>query len=788
MYPTTSAYKQAVKEKSREWRLKIQTLLDSGEVIDFTNDDITMGTFSYDESSICSDNLDIGATYANGVEFSLNNTDNLHSEKVFSYAKLTVWAGLKLDEDTWEDIPMGNFTVIEEGKKLSTIPIKALDWMCLLNEKIEALSILPESSPRDIIFLMEKRYGFSLEPNTDNLLESLDMVLPFFKEDISCRDFVGYAAAALGKSARFNRDGELEFFHVSDTVYETDSNIRTELTLSDALIAPTKVIIIDANGEQYPRPKGDDTDPPENSGENGWEESSETSDDYVIEVARNPLLINDEITELAHTNAYIALTTTPYSPFVCKVISDPSIQCGDKIQHLDKQAPYIDSVITGFKFNFRGVSTLEAKGKSPQSSRQLTATAKKIIEARVQAAKDLNDGITGLERIMINQNDLMSQSLGFYTYAEYDQDGRRILYLMDNEDINKAEVVWRITGNSISVSSTGKDGEYKSSWSANDTFIAKTIAASTVIADCLLAGDNKLKINLNEGKLTTATDYGICEIEGNQMLFRYMDPVTEKEVSFLRITADAEQQDNTADMRIILSSQDGSVSSSISQNFEYDSNGKPTIKEPLKISSTEGVVIDKDLTVLDSILYDNIKMQRKNTEYGNTGVDFVFSPRPFVPPPNLFKSGHNPGFETGTFSPWVPIGQDNIYNIVNTANFAHSGSYCLSGNAAKYLEFPPISLPQTMYLGFFFKTSAGSLMDRGILRNQASMTLYNYPFPTVQNEWMLYSCIISIDPAVTTSLRLYSSAANSLYFDDFYMCDASNVSKELLDDYINSLY
>lgn len=808
MYPTSQAYKQAVKGHNRNWRLLIEAKLDksaegaqpqeqgssSGEILHLTNQDIIMGSFAYDESSVCSDNLDVGATYANGIEFSLENADGRFSKKVFAYAKLTVTVGLLVGEDTWEDIPLGTFFVSEDGKKLSTIPIKALDRMVLLNKSINAIEILPNATPYDIMLTLENKFGFSMEAETRELVQGLALILPAFHEDITCRDFVGYLAAVFGKSARFNRRGELEFYTLSDTIYETDADTRSSLSRSDFTVRVTGVQVSDAEKETY------------FTGE----------DDYVVEVAPNPLLINDDITQTALTNAYNALTAVSYSPYTCSVLGDPSIQCGDRVRHyyndtievpvLDENGEetgetnieivknYAQSIITNVKFKFRGASQLEAKGKSPESSRQKTDTAKKLIEIREKMAQDLNDGLTGIEQTILNQSDLLTSSMGVYRYAKYNEDGTLIgYYFMDDPDPLKAQTVWAYTANGIGVSHSGIDGPYTSSWTSNDSLVARMITADMIRTGILKATDDKLKIDLSNGQFETQTPFGTCTILGNEIILRYQDKDTGKPVSYMRLSADAVPDDTAVNMRVVMASNNNEVSSFIEQKFDYKpQTGEPSVRRPLTISSTEGVVLDKNLTVLDSILYDNIKMQRKYKESGNTGVDFVFSPQPFVPPENLFTSDMNPGFENNAseYDPWrLTSGARSSVSI--TSDIKHSGSNCLHiGYDDIYMKAPVKTPAKNFYIGCWVRTNLatfyGDIIVTETENTSDSPTTVIGQFDVTDDTWVYKSAMVSNN--TEKYIWLYSHTYGDNYWDDFFLCESDGYTKEQLDEYVLSLY
>lgn len=775
-------YREALKEKNRKWRIQIDANTEQNDTFLFQNEDILMNTFSYDESSICSGNLDVGSTYANGVSFSLLNDGGRYANIDFTRAKLHVKIGLQVKDGGWVDIPMGVFFVTDCSKNRTTIAIKGLDWMYLLNESMDKITITPGDTPAVILQSIADKYHFEIEADTVNLLRAYSGKLPKMpgiSEEVTCRDFIGYTAALFGKSARFNRSGLLEFFGISDTIYETDSDTRTELSLADYVVRPTKIILTDCNDEKY-------TSTGAGSG----------SDDYVIELQSNPLLINKTVTEFAYSNTHQALVKCPYTPYSCRVIGDPSLQCGDRIIHHRAQQNSVSSIITGFKFNFRGAAYLEAKGSAPQSNRQMTESAKRLVEVRQQAGKDLNDGLKNIEDMILKQSDFITSALGFYTHVEKDSDGNPIgLWLMDNKNVDEAKTIWKMGVNGIGVTHDGKDGALTSSWGANDSIVARLLTADMIRTGALKALDNKLSIDLNNGEMQTRTSKGNCTIEGNEITLEYNDTHTKPNtntvvsvpVSYMRLSADEVPGDNAVNMTMNLSSKDGNVSTSFNQQFDYEPDtGKSGAASTFQIRSSQGVEIDKDFSVLDSIIYDNIKMKRKNTEFRNTGVDFIFSPRllPNYTDSDNLLNGKNNGFEDGALSPWIPVKcSGGTPDVVSYQKHSGHSSCCICGQCHTVLRFPVKTPAEKMYIGFYLYTSnASAAYPLTLHANNTKIASFNL----ISGGWNYYSAIVPSNSERTLEFSYTSPYA--CYIDDVYLFKAGKYSKEQFDDFVRNKY
>ena len=515
-------YGQAVRSPSRTWKISVDILPDNRDEVNLytlDNDDIVLGSFTFEEASTCSDNIEIGSVFANNIAFSLQNTDGKFNGINLLYARVRPVVSLLTDAETneWAEIPLVTFYITEAGKKLSTIPVKAMDGMYKLNRRLGDICSTEDLALHNVLSAVLNYWGWSMIAATGDELRGITERLPELADDkLTCRDFVSYTAALLGKSARFNRDGRLEFFGYSDTVYETTPETRTELTLSDLDIEVTGVAVIDAEDNRVDAEGG--------------------SDKYVVVVGKNPLLFKDGLTALARDNAAAALLGQKYTPYSCGIIGDPAVQCGDRVRHIipDKDGGddrIVQSLIMSHRFAFRSAGQIDARGKPPEANRQLTATAKKIIEIEKKAAKDLNDGLDEMQRTIVNQTDLLTSSLGFYTYIEYNEDGSiKAYYMMNKKNKDDANTVWVINENGIGLSHTGIKGPFTSGWTSDDSIVASIITADmiktgslsadliktgTINADLIKAGKIKADYidttNLSAERLTTKEGgvYGI---------------------------------------------------------------------------------------------------------------------------------------------------------------------------------------------------------------------------------------------------------------------------------------
>lgn len=633
---TTERYKKAVQNNARTWRLKLTVHPDSElEPIQLTETDVTLGSFVFEEASIGSDMLDVGATYSNSLQFALENTDHRFSGLSLAGAKVFAYVGLLLEPEegeeteTWEDIPLGEFFVQEDGKKMSTIPLNCLDRMVVLNTPVKRRITTALTTGKELAESIRQQYGFSVVPATQELLDTLDEPLDteVMADDMTCRDFLGYCAACFGMNTRFDRMGRLEFFrHHIVTEGETDGEpggsvvVTTPDTrlagfsFSDRLIRVDGVTVKDGYGNEVSLPAKVE---PEREGE-----SEPAEEGYRITVEANPLLVTEQAAADAAQRIYDMYIGTPYLAYSTGIIGDPSIQAGDPVRHLAVNGTerIVDSIITKHVFKFRGSCSLAAEGKPAEENRQLTATNKKIIEVSMNASRDLNDRIWTMDEMMQMQFSTVVNSLGFYTKAIRDEETGAIKQFLIQDTDPASDVapscIWGFDGEKFY---SEVDGYKTFGITADGSVFAQRVLAKYLKTGSIEAEDGSVRIDLDNGVIANRTIHGSTELSGETVLIKYMDDQNDAYPSAIRLMAGRREEDGAYTAAVQFLDKNGAVLSGLSQGIRYGEDGKTTA-EPLTASDLR---VKSSLEIDNAIVYDRIQLQRKAGEEGNTGVDFV---------------------------------------------------------------------------------------------------------------------------------------------------------------------
>ncbi len=567
MYPTTAAYKQAIVQPTRTWHLDIRVTLQDNTVLNLTETDIVLGSFKYQEASTCTSNLQIGSTYANSLDFAILNRARKYSDYDFSDAVVNCRVGLEVvsantntpaiagqaiagksivgdttatGEPVIEWISLGVFNVTSCGKKTATIPLKTLDNMYRANRSAATVGIAFPINLYAMVTSFATFCGFTVAAAFKTELQTLNLTVNEFElKDYTCRDLLGYIGVLLGKNMRFNRNGELEsFWYVESDAAVRPATRMLGASYEDYVVSITGVSLVDSNGNEY----------------------VVGTDDYRMDFDTNPFIQTSELASTLVNTLLQQLSALTYRPYKIKYIGDPSWQAGDIITHTLSDTLTVVSPIMVHSFTFRGNSSLEAKGKTPEQTKQLSAAAKKVSEISTSIKKDLNLGLSGMQQTILNQTNLITNALGFYPHVEYDTTGQvKGYYMMSTPEDSATTTVWAFTLNGIGVSHTGLAGPYTSSWTVDDSVVADIITANMVRTGILQSrdGGETFYLDLDNGILRMkASD---IRIGATNVATALQDIQADSDTKYADLSA---RQDSTSkDMEVLRSKLDLAVTS-----------------------------------------------------------------------------------------------------------------------------------------------------------------------------------------------------------------------------------
>ena len=229
-----------------------RVLLDFGNDVTFTNEDIVMSSGVQLESSFNSEtDLTIGLCPSAEIRFAmLNDAGQLDD---FEFGQFTAYLGARIDTGTpaqgartmtftengvsalYEFAPLGVFIAKRPNIIRSTIvDVDANDLMTLFDVEMPTRTELNLTYPTTLSTLLGKLctyLGVTLKPNMTWLNSSMSVSKePKQFNGSTMREVLGWIAEAACSMARFNREGQLELVWFSQTAKVYDEHDYKEFT------------------------------------------------------------------------------------------------------------------------------------------------------------------------------------------------------------------------------------------------------------------------------------------------------------------------------------------------------------------------------------------------------------------------------------------------------------------------------------------------------------------------------------------------------------------------------
>lgn len=373
MYPVSAEYIQAVQDISRVWDIAIRIRLSNGTTLNINSNDIASGSVKYTEGATCGDTIQLGSTFSNSFEFRLLNIDNRYSQYNFQNAKVYPSIGLFLPSTkVFEYIPLGEFNILDNVKKLSTMSIESFDGMSLLSQYFRYNTLVFPMSALQMFDELVSQTGLEYTEELYTEIGALDCTIssPPNDTDYTCRDILSGLGLLLLKNLRFNRLGKLESYAYLDSGRTTDKNTRVgNSSYGDDCSSVTGVYLEDAYGNTYVA----------------------GTPERIIQLPSSPIIQGSEMSENILEQALSILQAVPTSTIEVLYSGDPAIQAGDILSHKDTPQGTVTSIALKCIYKFRGTGIINCTGLSSISDKQQTAEQRRFKQAFSRAQKDYNE-------------------------------------------------------------------------------------------------------------------------------------------------------------------------------------------------------------------------------------------------------------------------------------------------------------------------------------------------------------------------------------------------------------
>jgi len=316
VYPTSTAYKVAIKRNVRDVKITGTITLKDDTVINITDEDIVLGSLYFTEQCVAGEDIEIGNVYASELGLSLTSPpENPYS---LDGARIIVNFGIDVSEDgsgVYEYVPLGYFYVTEIERKHTAVSLKALDGMILFD--IDLSGVLTTGTPYSLIQSCCTKAGVVLATSSsafENFANGLTaFTIPEDSKIKTCRDLIMWVCQLLGAFARMNRLGQLEIIPITGRapVKTISKDERFVSDVSDFYVKISKV-----------------------SMKVGETEYSQGTAGMTLTLEENPLLAGKSEAEINAALAEILaqVTEAEYTPYNLTCAGDPALQAGDWVK------------------------------------------------------------------------------------------------------------------------------------------------------------------------------------------------------------------------------------------------------------------------------------------------------------------------------------------------------------------------------------------------------------------------------------------------------------------------
>ena len=372
MYPVSEAYLEKIAGRSvtTNWYGSIKTTI--GTVYTFDPSIIVEGSGKITRQICSSEDIEIGSTCAAELDISLY-LPNVSRYELYK-GTVTLFFQLKLNDQTWETVPVGIFSIAEPPERtMNVITIHAYDAMLNFNKDFGVTLI---GNPYYLLNYACNACGVELGTTQEAIANYVNgTVETYTYEDLpiyTFRDLVGFVASYLCCYAYIGVDGKLYLDpYTMNPVRDIDESWRFEYKPKDYEAFYSAIRAFFAVTEES-------------------ETITVGSGGLTYELGTNPLIqFNaDDVRKSVLTNIITQLSSISYTPFTAKVPCDPSLMIGDVLNFVGNHA--VDgkmAAITKQVITINGNMELVCAGSDPNLN-VLTASEKQIASITRNSNKD----------------------------------------------------------------------------------------------------------------------------------------------------------------------------------------------------------------------------------------------------------------------------------------------------------------------------------------------------------------------------------------------------------------
>ena len=350
MYSVSAAYQTAIKQPIVQSRISFQI----GNTR-YSEDYVLKGSFHVENQCTDTSDVKLGAVYIAEMSGTFLNVPIARNQ--WRGTEITPYFELLIDEenDTWEEVPLGIFTVTEATYTRSGVDVKAYDNMRRLDKNMS----LNQSAGYIWDFLVVAATACQITlAQTEQEIKALpngNIIFDYYSEnDVETwRDLVSWCVQTLGGYATVNREGKLEVRTFGSTITDTltQQNRHSGGSFSDYITRYTGLSYVDLKDQKT------------------IYTGATVDDGTTMNLGSNPFLQTRSIAEVAIANLLVAVALISYTPFKIGTVSNPAYDLGDLIKFTGGLAG-TESIgcIMKYDFGFHKKYEMSGYGANPDAA------------------------------------------------------------------------------------------------------------------------------------------------------------------------------------------------------------------------------------------------------------------------------------------------------------------------------------------------------------------------------------------------------------------------------------
>lgn len=357
-YITSALYKEAINNESRTTFISGELRTVNGEVIQIKNDDLVTGGFYITNQCVNGDAFEYGSVFA--AELGITLKSEIDRYTLYD-AKITPFFNILLRDGTYEQIPLGVFSVNDPERVGRNISMKAYDGMINLDK--ELLETI-EGTAYDLLLYISLHCDVQLAQSRSEIknLFNSGILLSVNPSLISThRELLSYICKVTCTFACFDRSGKLKLCEFQNNVSkEIPERARVSSRFSDFETFYSEVTASFISNDSY-------------KSYTYVEEGTGLSYD----LGEVPIVKGlDQTNQNTLISIFSKLKLIRYVPCDISFSGDPSIDLGDMIRNVDRKGNVYDSIVTFYKWTYRGNHSLKSAGKNPRLSKAKSQSEK----------------------------------------------------------------------------------------------------------------------------------------------------------------------------------------------------------------------------------------------------------------------------------------------------------------------------------------------------------------------------------------------------------------------------